>query len=182
MKKNIALIILLISLISCSDRNKSTSEKENIHQTSNIKYKTVESFFPENIEVETEDTIIKDENFKILITKISLKSFVTNEFLEKNIKHIDKYRDNEIGLKITQGSRIIIDTIFGKEQFKTHIDKSFLKSANLYNYWFEKSENGKLLFFGTICKPETDICFDFNHYYDIKTKLFETKEAELVDE
>ncbi|OXA79100.1 protein of unknown function [Flavobacterium aquidurense] len=182
MKKNIVRLILLISLISCSDRNsKLTAEKENVDQTHSNKTKTAERFFPENIETETHDTIL-DGNFKIAITKTSLKSFVINAFLEMNIKHIDKYRDNEIHLKITQKSEVILDTLFRKELFKNQIDQSFIKTANFHNYWFEKSENGKLIFMGTICKPETDICFDFNHYYDIKTKSFEIKKMEPDDE
>jgi hypothetical protein len=183
MKKNIIPIILLIILISCSDKNsKSTAEKENVHQTKINKIKTVERFFPENIEIETQDTIIKNGDFKISITNTSLKSFVINEFLEMNIKHIDKYRDNEIHLKIIQKSEVILDTLFRKELFKNQIDQSFIKTANFHNYWFEKSDNGKLIFMGTICKPETDICFDFNHYYDIKTKSFEIKKMEPDDE
>lgn len=183
MQKTIFQIIFLISLVSCSEKNsKSTTQEENGAQTSTDESKTIERCFPENTETETHDTIIKDGDFKISITKTSLKTFVINEFLEQKIKHIDKYRDNEIRLKITQNSKTVIDTVFRKELFQSHVDKSFMKIANLYNYWFEKSENGKFIFLGTISKPETDIGFDFNHCYDIKTKSFEIMEIESEDE
>lgn len=174
--------MLIMSLISCSDKtNKTEIEKEN--QKPNFdKSNIVERFFPENIKTEIRDSIIEYGNLKISVTKKSLKTFVVNEFSEENIKYIDKYRDNEIRLKITQESNVIIDTVFKKEDFKKYIDKPFMKIANFYDYWFEKTENGKFIFFGTISKPETDIAFDFNHHYDIKTKRFEVIEMKSEDE
>lgn len=171
MQKAILQIILLISLISCSEKNnKSATKEENMLQNSINDSKTIERYFPKNIEIETRDTIIKDGNFKISITRTSLKTAVIKTTFDQDNKYIDKYRDNKIHLTITQGTAVVIDTVFRKELF-TNLEESFIKVANLYNYRFIKSEHGKFVFLATIIKPETDIDFNFYHYFDIKLKL-----------
>ena len=71
------------------------------------------------------DTLIVDKNLEIIITKSYLDSFVTNEFEIEGKKQVDKYRDAEISLKIKQDNKILLDTLFRKENFNNYITKIF---------------------------------------------------------
>ena len=71
------------------------------------------------------DTLIVDKNLEISITKSYSDSFVTNEFEIEGKKQVDKYRDAEISLKIKQDNKILLDTLFRKENFNNYITKIF---------------------------------------------------------
>jgi hypothetical protein len=76
------------------------------------------------------DTLIVDKNLEISITKSYLDSFVTNEFENEGKKQVEKYRDAEISLKIKQDNKILLDTLFRKENFNNYINKKFSKHCS----------------------------------------------------
>jgi hypothetical protein len=117
------------------------------------------------------DTLIVDKNLEISITKSYLDSFVTNEFENEGKKQVEKYRDAEISLKIKQNNKILLDTLFRKENFNNYINKNFQNIAVFHGYWLDGIDNEKIQFFGTISKPETDWAFDFHHNFYFKDKL-----------
>ena len=134
-----------------------------------INYKS-ERFFPEKKGTEKFDTLIANRQLQITIKKTVLDSFVTNEYEEDGIKHIDKYRDSEISLTINQNSQKLLDTVFRKKQFSKYGDKGFMDIAIFHNYWFNKLSKDRIEFLGVISKPETDYTLDFYHYFDLTNK------------
>ena len=95
---------------------------------------STDRFFPKEKTVEKFDTLIVDKNLEISITKSYSDSFVTNEFENEGKKQVDKYRDAEISLKIKQDNKILLDTLFKKENFNNYIDKNFQKIAVFHGY------------------------------------------------
>jgi hypothetical protein len=129
-----------------------------------------ERFFPEKKETKTFDTFIANKQLHISIIRKNLESYVVNEYNNNGKRQLDKYRDAEIKLIIKQNSKTLLDTILKKEQFSKFEEKSFMNIAIFHNYWFENIEKDTIKLFGVICKPETDWCIDFHHYFDLKTK------------
>ena len=154
MKTTFCLPILLLAILSCSKKQEEKIEVFNkpIITSEN----STDRFFPKEKTVEKFDTLIVDKNIEISITKSYLDSFVTNEFENEGKKQVDKYRDAEISLKIKQDNKILLDTLFRKENFNNYIDNNFQKIAVFHGYWLNEIDNEKIQFFGTIAKPETD--------------------------
>lgn len=174
------LPILLLTIVSCF---KKQEEKIDVLKNSiNSNENSTDRFFPKEKTVEKFDTLIIDKNLEISITKSYLGSFVTNEFEDEGKKLVDKYRDAEISLKIKQGNKIILDTLFRKENFNNYIDKNFQKIAVFQGYWLDEIDNEKIQFFGTISKPETDWAFDFRHKFYFKNKSLKTEIVEETEE
>ena len=88
----------------------------------------------------------------------------------------------EISLKIKQGNKIILDTLFRKENFNNYIDENFQKIAVFQGYWLDEIDNEKIQFFGTISKPETDWAFDFRHNFYFKDKSLKTEMVEETED
>ncbi len=171
------LPIIFLTILSCSKRkevyNKPIITSEN----------STDRFFPKEKTVEKFDTLIVDKNLEISITKSYLDSFVTNEFeIEGKKKQVDKYRDAEISLKIKQDNKILLDTLFRKENFNNYINKNFQNIAVFHGYWLDGIDNEKIQFFGTISKPETDWAFDFRHNFYFKNKSLKTEILEETEE
>lgn len=168
--KTIKLLpIIFLTILSCSKR------KEVFKKPIITSENPTDRFFPKEKTVEKFDTLIIDKNLEISITKSYLDSFVTNEFEIEGKKQVDKYRDTEISLKIKQDNKIILDTIFRKENFNNYIDKDFQNIAIFHGYWLNEIDNEKIQFFGTISKPETDWAFDFHHNFYFKDKSLKTE-------
>lgn len=175
--KTIKLLpIIFLTILSCSKR------KEVFKKPIITSENPTDRFFPKEKTVEKFDTLIIDKNLEISITKSYLDSFVTNEFEIEGKKQVDKYRDTEISLKIKQDNKIILDTIFRKENFNNYIDKDFQNIAIFHGYWLNEIDNEKIQFFGTISKPETDWAFDFHHNFYFKDKSLKTELVEETEE
>lgn len=169
--------ILFLFILSCSKKQEEKIEVFNKPIISNEN--STDRFFPKEKTVEKFDTLIIDKNLEISITKSYLDSFVTNEFEIEGKKQVDKYRDAEISLKIKQDNKILLDTLFRKENFNNYIDKDFQNIAVFHGYWLDGIDNEKIQFFGTISKPETDWAFDFRHNFYFKNKSLKT---EIIEE
>lgn len=185
MLKNLIQIFFLTLVISCSEKRDDSTTT-----SGKTKIKVVEYVYPESFDTEVEDTLIKDGNFEVSVAKIPLKTSIIEERMGKdikknekkieiiNIKYIDKYRDFEIHLKVSQNSKIVLDTVFHKELFVEYLTKSEMKKSVLDFYSFHRLVDGKLIFGGVLSKPfslrlHEDIFF--YHYYDIKNKTLKTK-------
>ena len=173
MKTTFILPLLLIAILSCSKKQEEKIEVFNKPIISNEN--STDRFFPKEKKVEKFDTLIIDKNLEISITKSYLDSFVTNEFENEGKKQVDKYRDAEISLKIKQDNKILLDTLFRKENFNNYIEENFQKIAVFHDYWLDGIDNEKIQFFGTISKPETDWAFDFRHNFYFKNKSLKTE-------
>ena len=174
------LPILLIAFLSCSKKQEEKIEVFNKTIISNEN--STDRFFPKERTVEKFDTLIVDKNLEISITKSYLDSFVNNEFENEGKKQVEKYRDAEISLKIKQDNKILLDTLFRKENFNNFIDENFQKIAIFHGYWLDGIDNEKIQFFGTISKPETDWAFDFRHNFYFKDKSLKTEIVEQNEE
>lgn len=174
------LPILLLAFLSCSKKQEEKIEVFNKPIIPNEN--STDRFFPNEKTVEKFDTLIINKNLEISITKSYLDSFVTNEFENEEKKQVDKYRDAEISLKIKQDNKILLDTIFRKENFNNYINKNFQKTAVFHGYWLDGIDNEKIQFFGTISKPETDWAFDFRHNFYLKNKSLKTEIIEETEE
>jgi hypothetical protein len=163
------LPIIFLTILSCSKR------KEVFNKPIITSENPTDRFFPKAKTVEKFDTLIVDKNLEISITKSYLDSFVTNEFENEGKKQVDKYRDAEISLKIKQNNKILLDTLFRKENFNNYINKNFQNIAVFHGYWLDGIDNEKIQFFGTISKPETDWAFDFHHNFYFKNKSLKTE-------
>jgi len=177
--KQLTLILLVTGLVSCT---KTTSQTDIPSSPNSLTIDTVvvERYFPTEKTVNVKDTIIQTLGIQITITEKTLDTFVTEEYTNDSIKHIDKYRDIELQLKILKDNQVLVDTLFKKETFKEFLNKGFLEVSNFHGYWINKVEADKIEFFGVISKPETDWTFAFHHFFDVKTKEFKIKEE--VDE
>ena len=173
MKTTFILPILLLAFLSCSKKQEEKIEVFNKAIISNEN--STDRFFPKEKTVEKFDTLIVDKNLEIRITKSYLDSFVTNEFENEGKKQVEKYRDAEISLKIKQDNKILLDTLFRKENFNNYIDNNFQNIAVFHGYWLDRIDNEKIQFFGTISKPETDWAFDFHHNFYFKNKSLKTE-------
>ena len=181
MKPSYLIPILLIAILSCSKKQEEKIEVFNKPIISNEN--STDRFFPKEKTVEKFDTLIIDKNLEISITKSYLDSFVTNEFeIEGKKKQVDKYRDAEISLKIKQDNKILLDTLFRKENFNNYINKNFQNIAVFHGYWLDGIDYEKIQFFGTISKPETDWAFDFHHNFYFKNKTLKTEIIEETEE
>jgi len=174
--KGLFLVLLTVTFFSCqshSDNNFAQKEIDTLISDT-VKYdssydKLIEQFFPSQITSEQSDTTIG--NINVSIIKKTINTYVTYDYTEERIRHLDKYRDFEIRLVIKQNLVKLIDTSFRKESFLNPTD-SFLKIAILYNYWFREIKNNEIELFGTIDKPETDWAYSFRHYFNLTTKKF----------
>ena len=180
MKTTFILPLLLIAILSCSKKQEEKIEVFNKPIISNEN--STDRFFPKEKKVEKFDTLIIDKNLEISITKSYLDSFVTNEFENEGKKQVDKYRDAEISLKIKQDNKILLDTLFRKENFNNYIEENFQKIAVFHDYWLDGIDNEKIQFFGTISKPETDWAFDFRNNFYFKDKSLKTEMLEETEE
>lgn len=172
--------ILLLAFLSCSKKQEEKIEVFIKPIISNEN--STDRFFPKEKTVEKFDTLIINKNLEISITKSYLDSFVTNEFENEGKKQVDKYRDAEISLKIKKDNKILLDTIFRKENFNNYINKNFQKTSVFHGYWLDGIDNEKIQFFGTISKPETDWAFDFHHNFYFKDKSLKTEIIEETEE
>ena len=170
------LPIIFLTILSCSKR------KEVFNKPIITSENPTDRFFPKAKTVEKFDTLIVDKNLEISITKSYLDSFVTNEFENEGKKQVEKYRDAEISLKIKQDNKILLDTLFRKENFNNYINKNFQNIAVFHGYWLDGIDNEKIQFFGTISKPETDWAFDFHHNFYFKDKTLKTEMLEETEE
>ena len=180
MKTSYLIPILLLAILSCSKKQEQKIEVFNKPIISNEN--STDRFFPKEKTVEKFDTLIVDKNLEISITKSYSDSFVTNEFENERKKQVDKYRDAEISLKIKQDNKILLDTLFKKENFNNYNDKNFQKNAVFHGYWLDEIDNEKVQFSGTISKQETDWAFDFHHNFYFKVKTLKTEIIEETEE
>lgn len=182
MNKLILIWLTTVIFLSCSKHKKEAikiNTKNNpltIKENSNLKTKSIIRYFPKEKDVIEFDTIIAAKNLRITIQSKFLDSYVINEFDSESIKYTNKYRNNEKHLVIKQSNKIIIDTVFRKNNFEKLAGKDFLKIAQFHNYSFNEIKNDTIELFGIISKPETDWSFVFNHYFDLNTKEFRIEE------
>ncbi len=165
MRNSVIFLTFAYLLISCNSQTQPKSTIEN--SDSSIVTAEHVRIFPENNSTHIFDTTISDRQIQITIKKTELDTYLVNEYEVNGVKQIDKYRNTEISVTIKKQSQILLDTVFIKEQFLKYTDKSFLDIATIHNYWFEKLDKDKIVFFGVISKPETDWTFAFNHSFDL---------------
>lgn len=165
MRNSIIFLTFAYLLVSCN----SQTQPQSTIDASDSSIATTEPvrFFPEKNSTQIFDTTISDKQIQITIKRTELDSYVVNEYEVDGKKQTDKYSDAEISVTIKRQSQILLDTVFIKEQFLKYTDKGFLDIAIIHNYWFDKVDKDKIVFFGIISKPETDWTFAFNHSFDL---------------
>ena len=151
-------------------------QNHEVHEKTEI----IERYFPEKITSDQTDTLLFKQNLSITITKTSKDTYVRNEYEVEGINHIDKYRDFNYHIVITETDEVLVDTVFVKENFLEYTGQEFLDIAKFHGYWFNKIEGNIIELFGVINKPETDWSFAFYHNYNLTTRKFEL--VEFVDE
>ncbi|MEM6736896.1 MAG: hypothetical protein AAF620_12605 [Bacteroidota bacterium] len=139
-----------------------------------------ERYFPRERETVIFDTLLLERKLRISIHNRYLDSFVINEFESEGIKHLDKYRDSEKRVIINLSNKVLLDTVFNKNDFAALTGQDFLKIADFHAYWFKKIENDTIELFGVIGKPETDWAIAFHHFFDLKSRTFRVEE--YIDE
>lgn len=176
--KKLTLIIIAIFLISCNSKSVKNPETSKPIKSSQKEIKNdSDKLYPLQKGIEKFDTLIQSRNIRISIIRKDLDNYVLHESWGDDGKHIDKYRNAEIKLIITQNENILLDTIFRKEQFVKSIGNEFSDIAIFHNYWFKNIDENKIDFFGVITEPETDNAVNFNHYFYFKTKRLEYSES-----
>lgn len=169
------VLLIFLSLLSCKKNTDKQDIESNSLNNESENYTIIERYFPETKQEERFDTLAQSIQVSIITKLLDTYAINEHENPEDKIKYIDKYRDGQIELKITQDSEIIIDTIFVKESFLDYIDQSFLDITNLH-YSFYEVKNDTAIFYGSIIKPETDWDFSFKHNLSLKTKKFSVQE------
>ena len=172
--------------MSCKQEVKSSLEKNQEKQDNHIAKPEIERvkdslvirYFPKVKDTVKLDTLISYEKIRIVLIESYIKdSYVTNSFkTEKGVTYEDRYLDSKRDLQIFKGGKQLVDTSFIKSSFLNERNKELLKVANFHGYWFKGANRYVVDFFGAICQPETDWCYDFYHIYDLKEKKFITKE------
>lgn len=172
MINRILFSVFTFLLIACNSQTNKESTISVLADSSNVTLtnKKSERFIPETKGIEKFDTLIVDGQIQITITKTYLDSYVTNEYVSKDRKLNDKYRDKEVELTIIQNSQILLDTIFRKEQFSKYAFKGFMDIAIFQNYKFVKLDKDKIELSGDVSKPESNYVLAFNHYFNLRNK------------
>ncbi|WP_299246226.1 DUF4738 domain-containing protein [uncultured Aquimarina sp.] len=194
MKVKIIILVLTMGFISCKPERKSENINSNSKKDLNTEIKavqneksvektqpihdTIERFFPLEKETIKKDTLIKNLDIRISIVQNSLDSYVVDEFDSDGVKNIHKYRDSEHHLTINKGAKVLIDTIFKKDEFVENAGQQLIDISRFHGYWFNKIKDEQIELFGVISKPEgDDWTFAFKHLFDIRTGRFEIKES-----
>ncbi len=185
MKISIFTLTLSLFLLSCkpelntkeSNSNKGVEIDQGKKNQYNLKVKDslVEKFFPSTRETTKNDTLIQNLGIRISIVQKPLESYIINEFISDGVKNIHKYRDFENHLVIEKGSKKIIDTIFRKENFLENTGHEFQEISIFHGYWFREAKDNQVEIFGMLSKPETDYSFAFQHFFNLKSGIFEIK-------
>ena len=179
MKFYLFLTILFLSIISCSKKQSEelpifTNLKDTVLNVQEIRKSELNKS-------EKFDTLLSNQQLHISIKKSKSNTHVISEYFdENNAKAFLKYDNNEISVIIKHKSKVVLDTIFKKENFLEILDQDFFNVAVLYEYQFSKIANDRIVFYGSIQKPDTDWIVQFNHHYDLKTNTFSIEE--LVEE
>lgn len=172
--KKLQIFVITLLFISCNSKTEKNSETikqiNSLHKVAEI---GTEKLYPIKKGTEIFDTLIVNKQIKISIKRKDLDSYVVHKSWSSDKMFIEKYRNAEIILTIKQNENIIIDTIFRKEQFTKSFGKEFLDIAIFHNYWFNKIDENGIEFLGVLTEPETDNSFDFNNYFNFKTKSLE---------
>lgn len=158
----ILIPIFVFMLISCDSKLEKFTEIANSEIES-------ERYFPKEILTKKFDTLLADRQIRLQISRTDLDTYVSREYEIDDKLQIDNYRDAEISLMISRDSKILLDTVFEKRQFLKYADKNFIDSSVFHDYWFEGLADDRLKFLGTISIPETDIGFEFEHDFDLKS-------------
>jgi len=194
MQVQLSFFILLICLFGCeisihkkASENQETTTNEHSYEVidsskafenGEIVENIIERYFPNEILIETFDTIIQTENIKISIQSKTMESFVTNTFNSDGKTFVDKYRDTKQHLTIVRNNQILLDTLLIKECFISNVDQAFLNVSTLQGYWFNRFSKNEIEFFGGINKPETDWSFMFYHKLDLNSLEFTVVELD----
>lgn len=173
MKQLLAIVIVLLFIACNSKSNKDSETLKSQKSTQTVTQTDTVKIYPTEKATEKFDTLIANKNIKISIVRKDLDSYVLHDSWSSEKKYIEKYRNAEIALTIIQNEKVLLDTIFKKEQFAKSLGNDFLKIAIFHNYWFKNINEKGIEFFGVITEPETDNTLDFNHFYNFKTKKLE---------
>lgn len=177
MKFYLFLIILFLSIIPCSKKQSEelpifTNLKDTVLNIQEIRKSDLNKS-------EKFDTLLSNQQLHISIKKSKSNTHVISEYFDENIaKAFLKYDNNEISVVIKHKSKVVLDTIFKKENFLEILDQNFFNVAVLYEYQFSKIANDSIVFYGSIQKPDPDWIVRFNHHYDLKTNTFSIEELD----
>lgn len=179
MKKIISFFLLSsILLNACKEKNqkKSIKEKNIIQKKHKQKSEVIVRYFPKEKDTIKLDTIFPHMNLQVILeNSYTDSSYVKNRYEGgEGIIYEDRYLNANKHVQIKLSDKILVDTVFFKESFLKN--KEFIEIANFHGYWFRGANSQVVDFFGTICKPDTDWCYNFYHYYDLKEKRFVMKE------
>jgi hypothetical protein len=182
MKQHLAIVIVLL-FIACNSKKEKEPQKLQFQKLPpKVAQTDTAKIYPMEKATEKFDTLIANKNINISIVRRDLDSYVLHDSWASDKKYTDKYRNAEIALTITQNEKVVLDTIFKKEQFAKSLGNDFLKIAIFHNYWFKNIDEKGIEFFGVITEPETDNTLDFNHFYNFKTKKLEFAIAKEEEE
>lgn len=93
----------------------------------------------------------------------------------------DLFVDNQIALRITQGSEKIVDKVFTKDSFSSVVSASFLKKAILEGMVYDKTTSQGIVFAVSVSYPQTDLYIPISVTVDGSGKVSIAKaEDELI--
>ncbi|CAL2093142.1 DUF4738 domain-containing protein [Tenacibaculum sp. 190524A05c] len=184
--KSTVTFILLFVIMSCKQEVKPSLVKKKEKQDNQIAKPKIEkvkdslviTYFPQKKDTFKLDTLLLQDKVRVILSESYIpKSYVINSFeVEKGLRYEHRYRDSKIDVKVFKEGDKLVDTTFIKSSFLNENNKEIINVGNLQGYNIEAVNNETLDFFGSICKPDTDWCYDFYHIYDLKERKFITKE------
>ncbi len=121
-----------------------------------------------------QDTLFSESSFRVVISNVPSDTYVTQTYSDDQKTKTDYYQDIDKQVAVFQNDVQLVDTIFSKSGFDTHVDKEFILNSIFKNYWIDSynSEKNEIKFFGTLTKPETDWTFAFYHVFSIAENKF----------
>ena len=187
MKHSIYIVLVsILVIISCKEKTETSTEispiKSQKEIISTVKERTKDSivitYFPKEKDTFKLDTLISKNNIRIVLIDTYIPdSYVIDSFeVEKGLVYEHRYRNAKTDVQIFKDEKKLVDTSFVKESFLNETNKELIKAGNLHGIWIKKVNNNIIDFFGSICKPDTDWCYDFYHTYDLNEDKFVTKE------
>lgn len=185
--------ILILFLISCTEKKKEESSKKNIDL---MQLENSSSIFGKE-DLTGEYLIAKEKymemNSKVVLDPIFLDTLIYDfniQYLMRNIGElivsgdskeggIIQYYDNELIINSSKGGEIqFIKKVFRKEDFFDLIEGKELKKYLITRIGLEGSSPKGYLLNVMICQPDTDDCYAFNLEINFIGKI-EIQEIEL---
>ncbi len=92
-----------------------------------------------------------------------------------------RYYDNTISLRVSNGSKIIIEKDFTKHTFASYLESDFLQHSILEGLVFDKVTDDGLMFAASVSYPESDLYVPF-HVIVLPNGVLSIDKADLMED